>query len=164
MFRQEIGERTGQRRSPFAISPRQRQLAANMSARLELLLRTRAYRLGPRRYRPVRRSFPRSECRRRRDGKGFLSVLLRATKILSHSRDSRRAASTDYQSGVRRRGMSRHVGGIPKGSALWPLLPTSGGAEAGRRRQIKEFYKPKLDHIRRRQAFLWKSLALTSVS
>ena len=80
-------------------------------------------------------SFPRSGCGLRRDGENSLSVLPETGWKLSHSRTRSQAATSSYLSSARRRNSSRHAGGIPKGKALWSLLPTSGDAEVGPRRE-----------------------------
>ena len=79
-------------------------------------------------------SFPRSGCRRRRDGRHSLSVLPETGWKLSHSRSRSQAATADDLSSARRRREPRHAGGIPKGKALWLLLHTSGRAEVCPRR------------------------------
>ena len=92
-------------------------------------------------------SFPRSGCRRRRDGRHSLSVLPETGWKLSHSRSRSQAATSRFRSSARRRRGSRHAGGIPKGKALWSLLPTSGEAEVGPRREQKELYKLQSIHL-----------------
>ena len=89
-------------------------------------------------FRSLRRSIPfRSHargCVPRRDGRHSLSVLPETGWRLSHSRSRSQAATTRPRSSARRREASRQAGGIPKGRALWSLLPTSGEAEVGPRR------------------------------
>ena len=63
-------------------------------------------------------SFPRSGCRRRRDGRHSLSVLPETGWKLSHSRSRSQAATADCLPSARRRREYRHEGGIPKGRAL----------------------------------------------
>ena len=77
----------------------------------------------------------------RRDGRHSLSVLPETGSRLSHSRSRSQAATADCLPSARRREEFRHAGGIPKGRALWSLLPTSGEAEVGPRREQKELYK-----------------------
>ena len=73
-------------------------------------------------------------CIPRRDGKRFLSVLPETGWRLTHSRSRSQAATLKFRSSARRRKSLRHADGIPKGKALWSLLPTSGEAEVGPRR------------------------------
>ena len=77
----------------------------------------------------------------RRDGRHSLSVLPETWSRLSHSRSRSQAATADCLPSARRRNVSRHAGGIPKGKALWLLLHTSGRAEVCNRREQKELYK-----------------------
>ena len=83
----------------------------------------------------------------RRDGRHSLSVLPETGRRPTYSRSRSQAATADDLSSARRREESRHAGGIPKGKALWSLLPTSGEAEVGPRREQKEFYKLQSIHL-----------------
>ncbi len=80
-------------------------------------------------------------CVPRHDGRHSLSVLPETWSRLSHSRSRSQAATADCLPSARRRNVSRHAGGIPKGKALWLLLHTSGRAEVCNRREQKELYK-----------------------
>ena len=82
-------------------------------------------------------SFPRSGCGLRRDGRDSFSVSPETRRRPTHSRSRSQAAIADFHSSARRRNSSRHAGGIPKGKALWSLLPTSGESEVGPRREYK---------------------------
>ena len=83
------------------------------------------------------RSHARGGCIPRRDGWGYLSVLPETGSRLSHSRSRSQAATLKFRSSARWRIEPCHAGGIPKGKALWSLLPTSGEAEVGPRREYK---------------------------
>ena len=149
--RQEMEERTGQRGFPLCDSPTPVGNSTRSSARLATCLRTARYRLdvrvpttswrvpshgiARRRCRCIPRFVPTlGGCIPRRDGRGCLSVLPETRQRPTHSRSRSQAAIADFLSSARRRSISRHAGGIPKGKALWSLLPTSGEAEVGPRR------------------------------
>ena len=112
--RQEMEERTGQRGFPLCDSPtpgvkqyKIKRSTGNLPADGSLPARcTRAHHFvaGP----LARNRSP---------------PLSMHTPFRSHARGFRRG-----------RAESRHAGGIPKGKALWSLLPTSGEAEVGPRR------------------------------
>ena len=119
LFRQETGKRTGQRGFPLCDSPTPKITGTGSSARLGMQCADGSL---PARSPPLSAFCPfRSHargCRRRRDGKRFLSVLPETGYKLSHSRSRSQAATTDDLSSARRRTKSRHAGGIPKGGAL----------------------------------------------
>ena len=137
LFRQETGERTGQRGFPLCDSPTPAGNSARSNARLPELCADSGL---PARPSPMSMHTPfRSHarrCRRRRDGRHSLSVLPETGWKLAHSRSRSQAATSRFRSSARRRRGSRHAGGIPKGKALWSLLPTSGEAEVGNARPL----------------------------
>ena len=140
--RQEMEERTGQRGFPLCDSPTPGVNSARLSARLQIRCADSALpaRASPLSMHTPFRSHARG-CVPRRDGRHSLSVLPETWSRLSHSRSRSQAATADCLPSARRRNVSRHAGGIPKGKALWLLLHTSGRAEVCNRREQKELYK-----------------------
>ena len=112
-------ERTGQRGFPLCDSPTpgvKQYKIKRSTANSVCGLRATSSRVAAVDAHPV--SFPRSGCRRRRDGRGCLSVLPETGWKPPHSRSRSQAATSHFHSSARRRSVSRHAGGIPKGRAL----------------------------------------------
>ena len=119
LFRQETGERTGQRGFPLCDSPTPEINSTRLGARLGMRCADSAL---PARASPQLAFAPfRSHARGADAGAtvvGCLSVLPETGRRPTHSRSRSQAATTDDLSSVRRRTKSRHAGGIPKGRAL----------------------------------------------